>query len=441
MTLRLITALLAGTTFLVGCAEPEVILPGQRDSINSVLDADAVVDTQDRIVNQSLAFSAPSMTTNANWAQAAGTPSARTAHPALSAAPALAWSVNIGEGDGKRQRISTDPIVVDGVIYTMDAQSTVSAVSAAGTLLWQVNLTPQTENRGDAFGGGFAYGEGRLFVTTGYGAVHAMDPKSGAIEWSQSVLGAGVSRPAYYDGLVYVVSSDANSWAIEAADGHVRWRIDSVSDVNNLTGSVAPAVSDRFVIFGYGSGEVQAAFRKGGLIYWNSSLTGGRTGRSIGVVEDIATTPMIVGDRVYAANGSGRFVAMSLDNGERVWTSSQGVRGDVWVAGGSVFFINDLGHLLRADAATGDALWAVDLPGFLKQHPKRSKEVYAHHGPVLAGGQIVVASNDGMIRFFDPTNGAMVRSVAIPDGATTSPVVAGGVLYLVSQKGDLHAFR
>jgi outer membrane protein assembly factor BamB len=59
----------------------------------------------------------------------------------------------------------------------------------------------------------------------------------------------------------------------------------------------------------------------------------------------------------------------------------------------------------------------------------------------LAGGQIVVASNDGMIRFFDPTNGAMVRSVAIPDGATTSPVVAGGVLYLVSQKGDLHAFR
>jgi outer membrane protein assembly factor BamB len=132
---------------------------------------------------------------------------------------------------------------------------------------------------------------------------------------------------------------------------------------------------------------------------------------------------------------------MSLDNGERVWTSSQGVRGDVWVAGGSVFFINDLGQLLRADAATGDALWAVDLPGFLKQHPKRSKEVYAHHGPVLAGGQIVVASNDGMIRFFDPTNGAMVRSVAIPDGATTSPVVAGGVLYLVSQKGDLHAFR
>jgi outer membrane protein assembly factor BamB len=77
----------------------------------------------------------------------------------------------------------------------------------------------------------------------------------------------------------------------------------------------------------------------------------------------------------------------------------------------------------------------------LKHGPKKSKEIYAHHGPVLAGGQIVIASNDGLIRLFDSVSGALSASVAVPDGATTSPVVAGGVLYIVSSKGELHAFR
>ena len=33
------------------------------------------------------------------------------------------------------------------------------------------------------------------------------------------------------------------------------------------------------------------------------------------------------------------------------------------------------------------------------------------------------------------------ESIEIPGGATSDPVVAGGVLYVVSSKGQLHAFR
>ena len=65
----------------------------------------------------------------------------------------------------------------------------------------------------------------------------------------------------------------------------------------------------------------------------------------------------------------------------------------------------------------------------------------AHYGPVVAGGQVVVASNDGVIRLFDPRDGSLARSVVAPGGATTAPVVAGSTLYVVSTKGDLLAFR
>ena len=45
------------------------------------------------------------------------------------------------------------------------------------------------------------------------------------------------------------------------------------------------------------------------------------------------------------------------------------------------------------------------------------------------------------LRSFDPQSGALLGSVEIPGGATTDPVVAVGVLYVVSSRGQLHAFR
>ena len=71
----------------------------------------------------------------------------------------------------------------------------------------------------------------------------------------------------------------------------------------------------------------------------------------------------------------------------------------------------------------------------------RSTEVIAHHGPILAGGRLIVTSGDGLIRQFDPVSGAALETEKVPGGATTSPVVAGGVLYVVSKTGKLHAFR
>ena len=37
--------------------------------------------------------------------------------------------------------------------------------------------------------------------------------------------------------------------------------------------------------------------------------------------------------------------------------------------------------------------------------------------------------------------GDLVGQATLPGGATTNPVVAGGTLYVVSARGQLHAFR
>ena len=93
------------------------------------------------------------------------------------------------------------------------------------------------------------------------------------------------------------------------------------------------------------------------------------------------------------------------------------------------------------NAADGSIIWAVDLPGDVKDKPRKRGPVYAQYGPILAGGRVIVPSGDGLIRFFAPEDGALAASVEIPGGAATAPVVAGQTLYVVSTEGVLHAYR
>ncbi len=140
-------------------------------------------------------------------------------------------------------------------------------------------------------------------------------------------------------------------------------------------------------------------------------------------------------------NVSGRSVALDRATGERLWTLTDGATGPVWPVGGSIFLLNDLNELIRADAGSGEVIWRVALPRFVSDRPKRQRDIHALYGPILAGGRLIVASSDETLREFDPVSGALLRTIDLPGGAASNPVVAGGVLYVVSAKGQLLAFR
>jgi outer membrane protein assembly factor BamB len=430
----------AGLAVLAGCAEKEEILVGKRESIYSVLSS-GVEPASAITENRAQAIRLPGQKANAEWTHGIGSPVYRTKHPALGAAPTLVWSAPIGEGDSKRNRIVADPVVAGGRVFTLDAHATVAATSTAGEPAWNTDLTPPRDNANEATGGGLAYGDGKLFVTSGFGSLTALDPATGAVLWQQDLLASGSGAPTYYKGLVYVTSGDDTGWAIESDTGRVRWQLTALPDAGNILGAPAPAVTSKFVVYGYGDGEIQAAFRKGGMRHWVSQLAGSQRDRALTRLNDITAEPVIDGKTVYVGSNAGRMVALDLDTGERKWTAREGAIGTMWPVGGSVFAINLQNQLMRLDARDGAAVWSVQLPNYVKFTQRRASEIYANYGPVVAGGRVIVASNDGQMRFFDPRDGNQVYSVQVPDGATTNAVVAGRTLYVVSSKGELHAFR
>lgn len=423
---------------LAGCSDREVILPGKREPI---LKLEPSATKGAGTLSAPKAFAMPRQKNNVAWPQGHASPSTQVVHAALSAAPKPLWTLSVGTGDRARNRITADPIVAEGIVFTLDSLSVLTATSTSGSRLWSRDLTPSFERAGDADGGGIAYGDGVVFVSTGYGVLHALDPKSGSALWKQELKGSGNGRPSYFDGVVYLVSQDSVAWAIEAATGRIRWQLDHLSDVNNMSGSTGPAISEKLVVFGFGAGDLQAAFRGGGLTLWNATLAGGRSGRAVATIDDIATSPVISGSTVFAANSSGRIAAMHLDSGARLWTAPYGARSPLWPAGGSLFFVNDLGQLMRLDATDGSKVWSVDLPGFVSLRQRKSKDVVPHHGPVLAGGRLLLASGDGLLRQFDPETGAERSAMRLGSGATANPIVADGILYVLCRDGKLRAYR
>jgi len=431
-----LTGCLALMAALASCTQREDILPGER------LDPRAPVGREDvESPGETVPISLPEPVSNSEWTHRNGSSGHRTQHPALAAEPVLFWSANIGSGNGRRHRITADPVVGNGHIFVMDSQSTVTSVAETGVRLWSASVAPGFDDSEGASGGGLALAGDTLFVTTGFGTLNALDAETGAIRWTQRLDGAVAGPPAAAAGLVYIVSRDGAAWAINADNGRIAWSLPGVPARSAMSGGGGPAVSGRAAIFPLGSGDLAASLPRGGAPLWAASLVGQRPGRAYAGVTDITGDPVIDGDRVYVGTSSGRLAAIGLRDGERIWTAREGAMSPVWPEGGSVFVVTDESRLMRLNADDGRAIWATDLPYFRNERPKRRAEIYPSFGPVLAGGRLRVASGDGELRSFDPETGTLLSQVSIPGGAATNMAVAGGVLYVVSTSGQLHAFR
>ncbi|SLN28436.1 Outer membrane protein assembly factor BamB precursor [Roseivivax jejudonensis] len=434
-------AALAGIAALAACGEREVILPGERLGIREVL------DTRDgdpgAPVNRAAPAALPAPVQNGAWTQSPVSPHIRTDHAALSSAPQRIWSVDIGQGDVKRQRLNADPVTDGARVYTLSSDFVVSAVSTNGAVLWQRQIVPARDAAFQAQGGGLALGGGLLFVASGFGELVALDPAQGGEVWRQDLQDTATGAPSFRDGLVYITSGDSVGWAIEARDGRVRWRVDGVPDVGNVAGAPAPAIGPERVVFAFGDGTVQSRFRQGGDTVWSEIIAGSRRGRVLARIDDVTGDPTLAGDTVYIGTHSGRFTARDQATGEARWTVEKGALDRPAVVGNSVYFVSDLNELVRLDRATGAQIWAVDLPGWrpVARPARRRDQSVANHGPVLAGGLLWVASTDGALRGFAPTDGRLAAQVPVDGGATTEPIVAGGTLYVVTGDGALAAYR
>ena len=215
--MRYLAFLFVALGLLGACGEREVILAGER------LDLEGLETPE--IVNRAEPISLPTQVSNPNWTHISGNNTHRIPHPALGRNLSQIWSANIGAGNSRKHRLTADPVVANGRIYTLDSQSGVVALTTGGAAIWTRNLAPASDDADESSGGGLAVGGGSLFVTTGFGQLTALNVTTGATQWVQDLESAATGAPTFSDGVVYVVTRNSIGWAIDATDGRILWQV------------------------------------------------------------------------------------------------------------------------------------------------------------------------------------------------------------------------
>ncbi len=425
--------LLAGCSWFGGSEKPP--LPGERISamqINRQLNVDPELAGTDVILPQPYA--------NTDWPQSGGNQTHAMYHlKANDGVPREVWSVDIGAAASDDNRLLAEPIVADGAVYVMDADSVVSAYNAgSGSQMWRVDLTPDDEDD-DLFGGGLAWSEGKLVVSTPYAKVFALDAKSGEIKWEAAAPAPMRSAPAVSDGRIFVITIDNQLVVYTLDDGRKLWSNAGVEEAAGLLGGTTPAVDGNVVIAAYTSGELLAFDVTDGRSLWTDSLAGGERGNAIATLTDIRGRPVIDRDYVIAIGNGGVMAALDKERGGRVWDNGLGGTQMPWVAGDFIYVLTNESEVVCLSRQDGRVKWITALPQFEDEEEKEDRIYWS--GPVLASDRLLVTGSSGLAISVSPYDGRILGKQTLPDASHLPPVVANETIYLLSDDARLIALK
>lgn len=433
-----VSCLLAAAFALSGCGDSTPSLPGVSSLFTkekpalpgeriSVLSTDVGAKNE---VESREPVTLPAPRENDSWSQPGGVASNSPGHLAFSGSAKTLWKEDAGAGSNSDGRVTALPIVYGGKVFTMDREGKVTAFSMNGGRVWRTDLKPEEEKADSGFGGGLAAEGDTIYVATGFGTVVALNASSGKPVWTKSIGVPIRTSPTVASGKVFVVNTESELFALSTQDGKQLWTGRGLPEGAAVLSNVSPAVSGNTLVVSYASGELTAFDIATGQQRWTDSVSGGGiAGGSLTSIGD-AARPVIDDGVVFAGSRSGRVIATSLKNGERIWSRDIHAAQTPWVAGGSVFVVDTNNRVYALDRKSGKIRWVANLPN-----------AKTWSGPTLAGGKLWVASNKGLLVGVDATSGQISTQRDLDNPVFISPVVANGRMFVLTDKANLIAMN
>lgn len=351
------------------------------------------------------------------------------------------WRVSVGAGGGYRQPLMASPVVAQGHVFTMDADAHIHAFSLAdGTALWHTRTRPPHVTAQN-LGGGIAYESGKIYVSTGFADLVALDAATGKILWRQKLDFPARSAPLVAGGLVAVIVQ--NDWLLtfNERSGAPGWRFSGSVGVPPMTAvsvTGAPAFADGILVAGFSTGMLAAIDVKSGTPVWEQSLAAGFGQASSLDLSDVVASPVIANGVVYALNLDGTFMAVDLHSGAKVWTHGAAGAQPPAASGGFLFLLDAKATLYAIHADDGLVCWATSLP--LYRNEKKQKRPIVWAGPVLVNGMLVAVNDYGEAVLVDAQTGQVKQTVKLAAPADMPPLVVNGMVLQLTRNADLTSY-
>lgn len=350
------------------------------------------------------------------------------------------WAAGFGTGSSKRELLLSKPLAKNGLIYTLDADGILSAFNLKdGEKIWTLELEPANRrvNATALKGSGIAIYDNNIYVTTGFGAVVAVDLKKQTKIWEQNLRTPLRIAPVTADGKLFVQSVDNKFFALDMIDGHILWQHDIAMESTTLVGGAEAAYdkSSDMAVTGFSNGELQSFNATLGLPLWSDVLISNHRAYSSTFLHTIKASPVIENGIVYALGTADVFTAVDLRTGERLWEQPFGGTQTPLLISDTLYVVGDDKRLAAFDKKSGDVLWNIAIK---TDDADKDARIYA---PVMINNSIIVTMSDGHILAYNPHNGKLEKTVDLGENLNSAPIIVDDYVVFTTMKAKLLVFK
>jgi outer membrane protein assembly factor BamB len=304
------------------------------------------------------------------------------------------------------------PIVLDGVIYftLYIGDGYLFAVDGStGKLKWKTMMKRGQFSYPTVAGDNLYVGAGTFF--------HAIDLKMQREIWKYETgdtISAQLS-PVVVGGVAYFGSSNGNFYALDAITGQVKW----IFKTDKRAYWVSPAFSGGKIYGATSQGEIRALNAKTGQEEWKFMSPKG------------VTSLAVDGETLYFVDYDNYINALGTIDGKPKpdFRRRNKTGTELALYDGKIYFGGRLsGSVYAVDAKTGEGIWKFEM-----------KETCST--PVIAEGMVNFTCMDQKFYAVDAKTGKKSWAITTKQAITSTPTIADGVIYFISDDGRLHAIK
>jgi outer membrane protein assembly factor BamB len=334
------------------------------------------------------------------------------------------WGANLG-GGGKKMRLGLGLATADNRLFAAGPDGDVAAFDLkTGKQIWRTKTDlPLT--------GGTGTGSGVVVVGSADGVVVTLAADNGAQRWRANVNGEILSSPAVAEKEIVVRTVDGKLHALSIESGTEIWAAEQQIPRLTLRGASAPVVARDMALSGFDNGRVMAVNLADGETVWDAPVSPSHGRTELERLNDIDAAVKVVGEDVFVAGFQGRAAMLALDSGQVWWAREVSSYRGVDVDEDQMYVSTSKGELVAMRRRSGAEVWR-----------NESLKFRGLSAPAVVGDFVAVADLDGYVHWFDRVTGTIAgRSKTSGGRVTNAPLSVDGLLYVISDTGDLVALQ
>ena len=212
-------------------------------------------------------------------------------------------------------------------------------------------------------------------------------------------------------------------------DGKEVWTYQQDVPALTLRGISGLTESQGAAFFGLPNGKIGGVLVNDGRAIWEAIVTPQSGGNELASIIDVDSTPIALGETIFAVGYNGNLAAIEIRTGKVLWKRDYSAFKSMTLSGFNLYLTTAAGHVVAIDRRSGLEKWS-----------QLGLENRGLTAPVIFDDYVAVVDFEGVLHLMSSETGEFVGQLEIDDdGHIAKPIVDGNLLYLQSKDGLLSA--